>query len=77
MADCKPQQAAAIPAMKHYFKAYATSDLIRHVIDGKQYGSLYTNSAFTAADLKAVPEPYRTIIPEYIKDYVPLNLFAA
>ena len=29
------------------------------------------------SDFKAVPEKYRTLIPEYIKDYVSLNQFAA
>jgi len=28
-------------------------------------------------DLKALPWKYRILIPEYIKDYVSLNLFAA
>ena len=29
------------------------------------------------ADFKAVPLEYRMLIPEYIKDYVPLNQFLA
>ncbi len=28
-------------------------------------------------DFRAVPKRYRTLIPEYVKDYVPLNRFAA
>lgn len=80
VADYRPQQedeAAAIPAMKNYFKAYATSDQFRHLIDAKQYADLATFPAFTTADFKAVPPKYRQLIPEYIKDYVPLNQFAA
>jgi type I restriction enzyme R subunit len=37
---------------------------------------LATNAMFSMGDLKAVPEQYRQLVPEYIKDYVPLNQFA-
>ena len=76
VADRKPDEAAAIPAMKTYFKAYATSDQVRHIIESKQFTGLVTNPVFSTDDFKAVPEKYRTLIPEYIKDYVPLNQFA-
>ena len=75
VADQKPDE--AIPALKNYFKAYVTSDQVRHIIDCKQFTDLATNAAFSTRDLKAVPERYRKIIPEYIKDYVSLNQFAA
>jgi type I restriction enzyme R subunit len=77
VADYKPEEAGAIPALKNYFKAYATSDQIRHIIETREYTDLATNPIFTTRDLKAVPEQYRTIIPNYIKDYVPLNQFSA
>jgi type I restriction enzyme, R subunit len=77
VADYKPEEATAIPAIKNYFKAYATSDQIRHIIDSKHFTDLATNAAFSTRDLKAVPVKYRTLIPEYIKDYVSLNQFAA
>jgi type I restriction enzyme R subunit len=75
VADCKPEEAQAIPALKEFFKAYATSDQIRHIIDSKHYTDLATNAAFSTRDLKAVPEKYRDLIPSYIKDYVSLNQF--
>lgn len=31
--------------------------------------------AFGMSDFKAVPPAWRTLIPEYVKDYVPLNQF--
>ena len=43
----------------------------------RQFGSLATNAVFSLQDYKAVPEKFRTLVPEYIKDYVPLNQFAA
>jgi len=38
---------------------------------------LATNPVFSTKDFKAVPAKYRTLIPDYIKDYVSLNQFAA
>jgi type I restriction enzyme R subunit len=75
--DCKPEEATAIPAIKNYFKAYATSDQLRHIIESKQFTDLATNPVFSTRDFKAVPAKYRTLVPEYIKDYVSLNQFAA
>jgi type I restriction enzyme R subunit len=75
VADYKPEEAATIPALKNYFKAYATSDQIRHIIETREYTDLATNAIFSTRDLKAVPEQYRTLIPNYIKDYVSLNQF--
>ena len=77
VADYKPEEAEAIPAMKHYFKAYITNDRVREIINTKHFTELATNPVFSTRDLKAVPDKYRFIIPEYIKDYVSLNLFAA
>ena len=77
VADYKPEEAEAIPALKNYFKAYVTSDQIRHIIETKHFTDLATNPIFSTRDLKAVPEQYRTLIPNYIKDYVSLNQFAA
>ena len=77
VADYKPDEAAAIPAIKNYFKAYVTSDQVRHIIETKELTQLATNPVFSTRDLKAVPEKYRQLIPEYIKDYVSLNQFAA
>ena len=76
VSDCKPGEAAAIPAIKHYFKAYATSNKIRDIIEGKRFADLATNPSFSTGDFRAVPEKYRNLIPEYVKDYVSLNQFA-
>ncbi len=77
VADRKPEEAEAIPAIKTYFKAYATSDANRHIIESGHLTDLATNPVFSTKDFKAVPAKYRTLIPEYIKDYVSLNQFAA
>ena len=77
VADYKPDEAEAIPAIKTYFKAYATSDQIRHIIESGHLTDLATNPVFSTKDFRAVPAKYRTLIPDYIKDYVSLNQFAA
>jgi type I restriction enzyme R subunit len=75
--DRKPSESEAIPAVRQFFKAYATSDELRHIIESKDFARLATNPHFSLADYRAVPDKYRAIIPEYIKDYVSLNQFAA
>ncbi|TKB71750.1 MAG: DEAD/DEAH box helicase [Nitrospira sp.] len=77
VADYKPEEAAAIPAIKTYFKAYVTSDRVRDIIESKQFTELATNPVFSTHDFKAVPEKYRVLVPEYVKDYVSLNQFVA
>lgn len=77
LSDIKPTESEAIPAIRQYFKAYVTSDHFRGIIEGKRFTELATNPIFSFKDFKAVPEKYRVLVPEYIKDYVPLNQFAA
>lgn len=77
VADHVPEQPSAIPAIKHYFKAYITSGHVRDIIDHRQFTDLATNPVFSTRDFKAVPKPFRTLVPEYIKDYVSLNQFTA
>ena len=73
--DYKPQEVKSIPAIRNYFKAYVTSDYIRHIIENRDYTELATNPTFSTRDFKAVPEKYRGLVPEYVKDYVSLNQF--
>ena len=76
IADRKPEEARAVPAIRNFFKAYATSNQLRHIIDNRDFAYLNTHPAFTASDFRAVPEKYRALIPEYVKDYVSLNQFS-
>jgi type I restriction enzyme, R subunit len=77
IADAKPEEAEAIPAIKNYFKAYVTNGRVRYIIDEKHFTDLATNPVFSTTDFRAVPKKYRSMIPEYVKDYVSLNQFAA
>ncbi len=76
LADYEPEEAGAISAMRSYFEAYLTSDRIRAIINEKQYAELATEPALSFATFSAVPEKYRRLIPDYIRDYVSLNKFA-
>jgi type I restriction enzyme R subunit len=77
VADHVPEPPSAIPAIKHYFKAYVTSGRVRDIIDQRQFTDLATNPVFSTRDFRAVPEVFRALVPEYVKDYVSLNQFAA
>lgn len=77
VADHVPEPPSAIPAIKHYFKAYVTSGRVRDIIDQRQFTDLATNPVFSTRDFRAVPEAFRRLVPEYVKDYVSLNQFAA
>lgn len=77
VADFNPQEAEAIPAIKNFFKAYICNGQIRYIIDSGELTDLATNAFFSTRDLRAVPSKYRTLIPDYIKDYVPLNQFTS
>ena len=77
VADHKPQEARSIPAIRTYFKAYVTNGYVRDIIENRRFTDLATHPAFSTRDFRAVPKQYRTLIPEYVKDYVSLNRFAA
>ena len=67
--------ATALAAMKYFFKAYAQDADLRAIIDEGRFAELYVNRSFGTSDLIAVPAEWRKLIPEYVKDYVPLNQF--
>jgi len=77
VADTKPDEAGAISAIKTFFKAYVTSDQVRHIIESRDFTDLATNPVFSTRDFRSVPKKYRTLVPEYVKDYVSLNQFTS
>jgi type I restriction enzyme R subunit len=76
VADRKPEESEAIPAIRDYFKAYVSDGQVRHIVDTRDFIQFATNPSFSTRDFRAVPDVYRTLIPEYVKDYVSLNQFA-
>lgn len=80
VADHQPEEAGeaeAIPVIRAYFKAYATSEEVRQIVASRQLTRLATNASLSLDDYARVPNKYRLLVPEYIKDYVSLNQFAA
>jgi type I restriction enzyme R subunit len=59
--------------VKHFFYSYITDPELRDIIDNKQYGLLNTHPS--GQSFKELPSNYKTIIPDYVKSYVPLNKF--
>jgi len=55
VADYKPTEAEAIPALKTYFKAYVSSDQVRHIIESGQLTDLATNPSFSPAISRPCP----------------------
>lgn len=63
-----------VPHIKNYLKSYVTDEEFRKIINNKDYGCLNTYAGFSIDEFKAL-NGYREIVPEYIKDYIPLNQF--
>ena len=61
--------------LKYFFKTYIVNDTIRKIINEKRFADLAVNPVFPLEAYKAVPPKWRSKIPEYIQDYVPLNKF--
>ena len=63
------------PNVKNFFYSYVSDPELRDIIDNKQYGLLNVHPS--GQSFKELPTNYRTLIPDYIKSYVPLNKFLA
>jgi len=75
ISDYKPGDSDDIIMLKYFFKTYIVDETIRKIINEKRFADLAVNPVFPLEAYKAVPPKWRTIIPEYIQDYVPLNKF--
>lgn len=73
MAIYKPGSKYVLP-IKNYLKAYITDSEIRDIVETKQYARFATNPKVSMKDFKDL-NGYREIVPEYVKDYVPINAF--
>jgi type I restriction enzyme R subunit len=72
-----PELSKSLPAIKNYFKAYVTDQRLRKILESKELAQLSTNPSFTSKDYRAVPTEYRTLIPDYVRDYVTVSQFVA
>ncbi len=69
----KPDSKYAL-GIKNYLKAYITDTEVREIVETKQYGRFATNPKMSLDEYRAL-NGWRTIVPEYVKDYVSLNAF--
>lgn len=69
----KPDSKYVLP-IKLFLKAYITDNEVRDIVETKEYSRFATNPKVTMADFKEL-NTWRDIIPEYVKDYVPLNKY--
>ena len=66
--------AGHMPAIRLFFKAFITDGEVRDIVDKREFNRLATNPKITLADYKALDD-WRSVIPDYVKDYVYLNQF--
>jgi type I restriction enzyme R subunit len=66
--------AGHMPVIRQFFKAYVTDGGVRAIVDSREFGRLADNPKVSLADVRALDQ-WRDVIPEYVKDYVPLNHF--
>jgi len=71
----KPDDPTQAPAMKYFFKAYASDATVRDIIDNSRFVDLNVNPTFSMEDYKALAPEWRERIPEYVKQYVDVELF--
>lgn len=72
-----PEEDVNIRALKYFFKAYIIDQDIRKIISAKDFHALQTHPTLTITQFKDVAAKYREVIPNYIKDYINLDKFAA
>jgi type I restriction enzyme R subunit len=65
-----------MPLIRQFFKAYLTDGAVRAIVDSREFSKLADNPKVSLADVRALDQ-WRDVIPEYVKDYVSLNAFAA
>ena len=68
----KPDSDNVLPA-KNFLKAYVTDDGVRKIVETGRYADFATSPV--GEDFRALNPKLRKLIPEYVKDYVPLNKF--
>lgn len=63
-----------VPYIKNYLKAYVTDERFRDIINNKHFAELNVYAGFNMTEFKAL-NGWRETVPEYVKDYVPVNQF--
>ena len=72
-----PDEDVNVRALKYFFKAYIVDQDVRKILKAKDFHALQTNPTLPISVFKEVAPKYREKVPEYIEDYINLELFAA
>lgn len=60
--------------VKMFFKAYVTDEKVREIMESRQTARFNTESSFHFEEYQRL-NGYKTIVPQYVKDYISLNTF--
>jgi len=63
-----------VPYIRNYLKAYVADDRFREIINSKHFAELNVYPGFSMQEFKAL-NGWRDTVPEYVKDYVPVNQY--
>ena len=64
-----------LQGLRYFFYAYITDPSVREIIDQHDFTELYHNPSFNVEDFNRVDDEMKTILPYYIKTYVPMQKF--
>ncbi len=70
---CKPES-RYVPYIRNYLKAYVSDERFRAIINSKEFQELNFYPGFSLAEFKAL-NGWKDKVPEYVKDYVPVNQY--
>lgn len=70
---CKPES-RYVPYIRNYLKAYVSDERFRAIINDKEFQELNFYPGFSLAEFKAL-NGWKDKVPEYVKDYVPVNQY--
>ena len=63
-----------VPYIRNYLKAYIADERFREIINSKHFAELNVYPGFSMQEFKAL-NGWRDVVPEYVKDYVPINQY--
>jgi len=63
-----------VPYIRNYLKAYVADEQFREIINSKHFAELNVYPGFTMQEFQAL-NGWRDTVPEYVKDYVPVNQY--
>jgi len=63
-----------VPYIRNYLKAYITDERFREIINNRHFAELNVYPGFSMQEFKAL-NGWRDTVPEYVKDYVPVNQY--